>query len=69
MLEMLFNEPQLLIVYRVSLKIEMVYAPSNEAREKFPRLTVDDMIAIVEGEPLSTEEERNNVPNEEGIIF
>ncbi|CAN7050710.1 unnamed protein product [Brassica rapa subsp. trilocularis] len=65
MLEMLFNEPQLLIVYRVSLKIEMVYAPSNEAREKFPRLTVDDMIAIVEGEPLSTEEERNNVPNEE----
>ena len=69
MLEMLFNEPQLLIVYRVSLEIEMVYAPSNEEREEFPRLTVDDMISIVEGEPLSTEEERNNVPNEEGIIF
>ncbi|CAF1968982.1 unnamed protein product [Brassica napus] len=65
MLEMLFNEPQLLIVYRVSLEIEMVYAPSNEEREEFPRLTVDDMISIVEGEPLSTEEERNNVPNEE----
>ncbi|KAF3484949.1 hypothetical protein F2Q69_00053781 [Brassica cretica] len=65
MLEMLFNEPQLLIVYRVSLEIEMVYAPSNEDREELPRLTVDDMIAIVEGEPLSTEEERNNVPNEE----
>lgn len=69
MLDMLFNEPQLLIVYRVSLEIEMVYAPSNEEREEFLRLTVDDMISIVEGEPLSTEEERNNVPNEEGIIF
>ncbi|KAL0759729.1 hypothetical protein Bca101_075879 [Brassica carinata] len=66
MLDMLFNEPQLLIVYRVSLEIEMVYAPSNEEREEFLRLTVDDMISIVEGEPLSTEEERNNVPNEEG---
>lgn len=69
MLDMLFNEHQLLIVYRVSLEIEMVYAPSNEEREEFFRLTVDDMISIVEGEPLSTEEERNNVPNEEGIIF
>ncbi|KAL0741015.1 hypothetical protein Bca4012_082528 [Brassica carinata] len=50
MLEMIFNEPQLLIVFRVALEIEMVYAPTLEEREDLRRLTVEDMISIEEGE-------------------
>ena len=38
MLEIMFNEPQLLIVYRVALEIELVYAPTPEQRDEFPRL-------------------------------
>ncbi|KAL0749925.1 hypothetical protein Bca101_031928 [Brassica carinata] len=56
MLELLFNEPQLLIVYRVALEIDMVYAPTPEERAAFQRLTVDDMIAIQDGETTLTRE-------------
>ncbi|KAL0686024.1 hypothetical protein Bca4012_052872 [Brassica carinata] len=65
MLEMLFNEPQLLIVYRVALEIEMVYAPSAEERNEYPCLTVDDMIIIVGGEPIETNGGMNVEPNQE----
>lgn len=68
MLEMLFNEPQLLIVYRVALEIEMVYAPSAEERNEYPCLTVDDMIIIVGGEPIETNGGMNVEPNQEGTI-
>lgn len=50
MLEIMFNEPQLLIVYRVALEIELVYAPTPEQRDEFLRFTVDDAITILEGE-------------------
>ena len=56
MLELLFNEPQLLIVYCVALEIDMVYAPTHEERAAFQRLTVDDMIAIQDGETTLTRE-------------
>ncbi|CAF1755302.1 unnamed protein product [Brassica napus] len=65
MLELLFNEPQLLIVYRVALEIDMVYAPTPEERAAFQRLTVDDMIAIQDGETIYIDEGRNNAPTEE----
>lgn len=59
---MMFNEPQLLIVYRVALEIEMVHAPSPVEREEFPRFTVvDDMISIAEGETMTNEDHHNTV--------
>lgn len=67
MLELLFNEPQLLIVYRVALEIDMVYAPTPEERAALPRLTVDDMIAIQDGDTIYIDEGRNHAPTEEGI--
>lgn len=69
MLEMMFNEPQLLIVYRVALEIELVYAPSPEQREELPRLTVDDMIAMAEDEAMTNEDHDNPVHPEEGIFI
>ncbi|KAH0928842.1 hypothetical protein HID58_014569 [Brassica napus] len=65
MLELLFNEPQLLIVYRVALEIDMVYAPTPEERAALPRLTVDDMIAIQDGDTIYIDEGRNHAPTEE----
>ncbi|CAH8388212.1 unnamed protein product [Eruca vesicaria subsp. sativa] len=35
MLEIMFSEPQLLIVYRVALEIEMIYAPSHAERDEY----------------------------------
>lgn len=68
MLEMIFNEPQLLIVFRVALEIEMVYAPTLEEREDLRRLTVEDMISIEEGETLIKDNQNNNVHNHEGTF-
>ncbi|RID40841.1 hypothetical protein BRARA_J00853, partial [Brassica rapa] len=62
---MLFNEPQLLIVYRVALEIDMVYAPTPEERAALPRLTVDDMIAIQDGDTIYIDDGRNHAPTEE----
>ena len=47
----MFNEPQLLIVFRVAIEIEMVYGFPNDEGEtqdqaQFQRLTVDDIISI-----------------------
>ncbi|CAG7878668.1 unnamed protein product [Brassica rapa] len=65
MLEMMFNEPQLLCVFRMALEIEMVYAPTPDEREEFPHLTVEDMISIQEGEPMTNEPQNYNVQNQE----
>lgn len=66
MLEIMFNEPQLLIVYRVALEIELVYAPTPEQRDEFPRFTVDDAITIMDVENPYDNGENNNVQSEEG---
>ncbi|KAF2594769.1 hypothetical protein F2Q70_00042765 [Brassica cretica] len=72
MLEIMFNEPQLLIVFRVALEIEMVYAQPNDDGETedpaaFPHLTVDDIIAMELGFPLSPDDPSNYGPNDEGM--
>ncbi|CAN7021445.1 unnamed protein product [Brassica rapa subsp. trilocularis] len=71
-LEIMFNEPQLLIVFRVALEIEMVYGLPNdnvqaEEATGFPRLTVDDVVAMAEAGTISPEEEFYYAENEEGI--
>ncbi|KAL0701481.1 hypothetical protein Bca4012_057603 [Brassica carinata] len=65
MLEIMFNEPQLLIVYRVALEIELVYAPTPEQRDEFPHFTVDDAITIMDVENPYDNGENNNVQSEE----
>lgn len=49
MLEIMFNEPQLLIVFRVALELEKVYAETEDDVTAFPRVNVDDVIDMVEG--------------------
>uniref|UniRef100_M4D159 Uncharacterized protein n=1 Tax=Brassica campestris TaxID=3711 RepID=M4D159_BRACM len=61
-LEIMFNEPQLLIVFRVALEIEMVYGLPNdnvqaEEATGFSRLTVDDVVSMAEAGTISPEEE------------
>lgn len=65
-LEIMFNEPQLIIVYRVALEIELVYAPTPQQREEFPRFTVDDAISIMDVENPNNNGQNNNVQNDEG---
>ncbi|KAG2328115.1 hypothetical protein Bca52824_010843 [Brassica carinata] len=60
LLELMFNEPQLLSVYRMALGIELVYAPSAEERSQLPRLTVDDVMTIQEGLPIDNDNHNNN---------
>lgn len=72
MLEKLFNEPQVLIVYYVSLEIEMVYAIQNDDDETqdaahIPRLAVDDIISMDEGVTISPDDPSNYDPNDEGM--
>ncbi|CAH8352295.1 unnamed protein product [Eruca vesicaria subsp. sativa] len=59
-LEIMFNEPQLLIVHRVALEIELVYAPTPEEMAAYPRLTMDDVITIQEGDTVRNDEQINN---------
>nr|VDD42946.1 unnamed protein product [Brassica oleracea] len=54
MLEIMFNEPQLLIVFRVALEIELL-----------PRLTVDDVIDMGQGVTISPEDPYNFDPYED----
>ncbi|CAH8301283.1 unnamed protein product [Eruca vesicaria subsp. sativa] len=60
-----FNKLKLLIVFQIALEIEMVYAPTREEREEFPHLTVEDMISIQEGEPMTNDSQNNNVQSQE----
>ncbi|KAL0716102.1 hypothetical protein Bca4012_065424 [Brassica carinata] len=65
MLEIMFNEPQLLTVFRVALEIEMVYAETGDGTDDFPRLTVDDVIDMGQGVTISPEDPYNYDPYDE----
>ncbi|XP_013695998.2 uncharacterized protein LOC106400140 [Brassica napus] len=70
MLEIMFNEPQLLIVFRVALEIEMVYSFPDEQGvtedpADFPSLTIDDIIDMEQGYTLSPVEPSNYEPGDE----
>lgn len=66
MLEIMFNEPQLLIVFRVALEIEMVYAHLDHDGSDLPRITGEDVIHIGEAEALSPDDPSNYDPYDEG---
>uniref|UniRef100_M4ENB8 Uncharacterized protein n=1 Tax=Brassica campestris TaxID=3711 RepID=M4ENB8_BRACM len=62
LLEIMFNEPQLLVVFRVALEIEMVYSIPGEDDDppvNYHRLTVDDIIETQPGFPLSPDDPAN----------
>ncbi|KAG2239118.1 hypothetical protein Bca52824_089978 [Brassica carinata] len=65
MLEIMFNEPQLLTVFRVALEIEMVYAETEDGTDDFPGLTVDDVIDMGQGVTISPEDPYNYDPYDE----
>ncbi|KAH0926489.1 LOW QUALITY PROTEIN: hypothetical protein HID58_018745 [Brassica napus] len=69
-LKIMFNEPQLLIVFRVALEIEMVYGTADHNGEaedpaEFPQLTVDDVISMAEAGTISPKEHIYFDPNDE----
>ncbi|KAH0868661.1 hypothetical protein HID58_075683 [Brassica napus] len=71
-LEIMFNEPQLLIVFHVALDIEMVHGLPNDDVQaqnatEFPRLTVDDVISMAEAGTISPEEEFYYAENDEEV--
>ncbi|KAL0713458.1 hypothetical protein Bca4012_020436 [Brassica carinata] len=73
MLKIMFNKPQLLIVFRVALEIEMVYAKAcddgTEDGVDYPRFTVDyviDMQRVLYGELMTIEELDRAFPNFQG---
>lgn len=72
-LELIFNEPQLLLVFRVSLEIEMVYGlqDNDDDTAELPdyhNITGDDFISL-EGEiPLSPDSVLNYNPTDEGNL-
>ncbi|CAG7901560.1 unnamed protein product [Brassica rapa] len=73
-LEIMFNEPQLLIVFRVALEIEMVYGLPNDEGEtqdqaQFQRLTVDDIISMDGDGSMSPEDLTYFNPYEEAEIL
>ncbi|KAL0704599.1 hypothetical protein Bca4012_071024 [Brassica carinata] len=69
MLEIMFNEPQLLIVFRVALEIELVYANIGEDGAELPRLTVDDVIDMGQGVTISPEDPYNFDPYEDEVLY
>lgn len=72
LLEIMFNEPQLLVIFRVALEIEMVYSiPSDDADAlvNYRRLTLDDNGEMEPGFPLSPDDPANYGADDEGIKF
>ncbi|KAL0846361.1 hypothetical protein Bca101_019607 [Brassica carinata] len=66
------NVQQLLIVFRVALEIEMVYAMPTDDDEtqdpaQFPRLTFDNITSMEEGVTISPDDPTNYNPNDEGM--
>nr|VDD38078.1 unnamed protein product [Brassica oleracea] len=63
MLEIMFNEPQLLIVFRAALEIEMVYEKDRvdgvDDVGEIPRFTIDEAIELQPGFPLSPDDPTN----------
>ncbi|CAN6998170.1 unnamed protein product [Brassica rapa subsp. trilocularis] len=64
-LEIMFNEPQLLLVFRVALEIEMVYGLDNDAADTDDPLTGDDSMSLEGAVPLSPNSLNNSDPNDE----
>ncbi|KAL0735257.1 hypothetical protein Bca4012_011467 [Brassica carinata] len=61
-LEIMFNEPQFLVVFRVALEIEMVYSIPGEdgdASVNYHSLNVDDIIEMLPSFPLSPDDPAN----------
>lgn len=68
----MFNEPQLLLVYRVALEIEMVYGIPNDNEEnedpaQFLNLTGEEHMSMDEGVTIRPEDPANYDPNIEGM--
>lgn len=61
-LEIMFNEPQLLIVFRVALEIEMVYANTRED-------LADDVVDMAQEVADSPDDPYNYDPYDEGIYL
>ncbi|CAF2071759.1 unnamed protein product [Brassica napus] len=73
-LELMFNEPQLLLVYRVALEIEMVYGIPNDNEEnedpaQFLNLTGEEHMSMDEGVTIRPEDPANYDPNIEATII
>ncbi|CAN6931189.1 unnamed protein product, partial [Brassica oleracea] len=73
-LELMFNEPQLLLVYRVALEIEMVYGIPNDDEEnedpaQFLNLTGEEHISMDEGVTIPPEDPANYDPNIEDAYW
>ncbi|CAF2151239.1 unnamed protein product [Brassica rapa] len=69
-LEIMFNEPQLLLVFRVALEIEMVYGLQNDVEDtneglEYNNLTGNDFMALEGSVPLSPDPLNNYDPNQE----
>ncbi|CAG7870162.1 unnamed protein product [Brassica rapa] len=67
-LELMYNEPQLLLVYRVALEIEMVYGVPNDHEEtedpcEFLNLTGEENMATDEGVSIPLLHPANDDPN------
>nr|VDC95559.1 unnamed protein product [Brassica rapa] len=67
-LELMYNEPQLLLVYRVALEIEMVYGVPNDHEEtedpaEFLNLTGEENMATDEGVSIHPLHPANDDPN------
>lgn len=71
MLEIMFNEPQLLLVFRVALEIEMVYGLENENDDtdegrQDNHLTGDDIMSLEGAVSLSPDQLNNFNDNSHG---
>lgn len=71
MLEIMFNEPQLLLVFRVSLKIEKVYGLENDDDDIEDLggnhlMNGDDVISLRETLPFSPDPLNTIAPTDQG---
>ncbi|WZZ16045.1 uncharacterized protein LOC125577606 [Brassica napus] len=69
-LEIMFNEPQLLLVFRVALEIEMVYGLQNDVEDteeglEYINLTGNNFMPLEGAVPLSPDPLSNYDPNQE----
>ncbi|KAL0650298.1 hypothetical protein Bca4012_092989 [Brassica carinata] len=69
-LEIMFNEPQLLLVFRVALEIEMVYGFQNDIDDtdeglEYNNLTGNDFMALEGAVPLYLDPLNNYDPNDQ----
>ena len=72
-LEIMFNEPQLLLVFRVALEIERVYGFQNDIDDtdeglEYNNLTGNDFMALEGAVPLYLDPLNNYDPNDQGNL-